>query len=734
MADDINNLQEQLKARDQEIEQLRNRQRIMESGNSSNKNYTDTMFNSTNATRAFNSTLNMTNTNLLNVGKTLKEQLNPKNILDRTAQIENMSMELVRNSMGASRTVGDAFMKTLVNTTTESLKYGVTIEDNLNLYKAINDVMQVNTHLTNDQMIDMGVLANNAGVAESEIASIAKGFSDIGVGTTDAINKIGDMQKMARDYGLNVGQFMKTVGSNMKMLSAYNFKNGVEGFSRMLAKAQALRIDVSSTFSLSEKLLDPEQAIETAAGFQMLGGAIGDLGDPFKLLNMAQTDVAGLQDAMLGMAESAVVFDEETGEFDIPVAEMYRLREAAKLAGKSYEEFSADAIKAKKRTEKLEILDSFGRYDDKTKEMIASLAEFDGGELKVQLPGYEEAINVASLSGEQLTALEDLQKENAKSDRDIAMESMGYLKKMAMAQDEAGMVGVKVGVNTKGITDTLEVLESVAGSTTETLLSTFSDENTANLGSKITDAIANGFKNDDVNAAMVGAFAKIGVDFKTELNNQISTMPGVSDDNVAKSIDLQNGFMGLMDSFGTSGAEAFGEEMGTLFSTGFNVRESEINIEDANLTLSQRDGQTIASSEQISRLNGVGEEGTVDGNDVLLRPGKPDIFLNEDDMTLLAGTDLFGKKQNNMETPNLGMGLTKLLKEAYTTEPTQTGSLSGGVLKIEYDGPGIPITLEGDKISELSPRQLRAIFDSDNFRRAVGNLVVKDGKYGETMR
>ena len=81
------------------------------------------------------------------------------------------------------------------------------------------------------------------------------------------------MQKQARDYGINVGKFMKDIGSNIKMLSSYNFKDGVEGFSRMVAKAQALRMDVSQTFSLSEKLLDPETAIETAAGFQMLGGA-----------------------------------------------------------------------------------------------------------------------------------------------------------------------------------------------------------------------------------------------------------------------------------------------------------------------------------------------------------------------------------------------------------------------------------------------------------------------------
>jgi hypothetical protein len=88
---------------------------------------------------------------------------------------------------------------------------------------------------------------------------------------------------------------------------------------------------------------------------------------------MAQTNVGGIQDAMLNMAESAVTFNKETGEFDIPVTEMYRLREAAKLAGKSYEEFSQDAIKAKQRTEKLNILDAFGRYTEEQKQNTQKL-------------------------------------------------------------------------------------------------------------------------------------------------------------------------------------------------------------------------------------------------------------------------------------------------------------------------------------------------------------------------
>ena len=56
------------------------------------------------------------------------------------------------------------------------------------------------------------------------------------------------------------------------------------------------------------------------------------------------------------MAEGAAVFNEETGEFDIPVTEMYRLREAAKLAGISYQDMTQTAFKAAERTKKLDML------------------------------------------------------------------------------------------------------------------------------------------------------------------------------------------------------------------------------------------------------------------------------------------------------------------------------------------------------------------------------------------
>jgi hypothetical protein len=122
--------------------------------------------------------------------------------------------------MGQTREVSEGLEKTILNASNNTALFGITIEDNLNVMKEMNDLMQVNTFLTSEQVTNMGLLAKNAGVSSSEIASIVKGFADMGVGTDKAINNISNMQKQARTYGINVGQFMKTIGSNVKMLSS----------------------------------------------------------------------------------------------------------------------------------------------------------------------------------------------------------------------------------------------------------------------------------------------------------------------------------------------------------------------------------------------------------------------------------------------------------------------------------------------------------------------------------
>jgi hypothetical protein len=478
-----------------------------------------------------NKAAGLLDTTVLNITSSLARMIMPTSVIEDTAKLQELTFNLTTKSMGQTSAIGNALMTTMAEATFETTKFGVGLEENLILIQQINDVMGVNTLLSSEQVENMQLLARNAGLTAAEIVPIVEGFRNIGVGTSDAISKISDMQKQARDYGINVGKFMKDIGSNIKMLSSYNFKDGVEGFSRMVAKAQALRMDVSQTFSLSEKLLDPETAIETAAGFQMLGGAVGDLGDPFKLLHLAQTDTEGLMDAVVGMAESAAVFNEETGEFDIPVTEMYRLREAANLAGMSYQDMTQTAFKAAERTKKLDMLGT-ATVPEEFKELVANMSTIEGGDLKVSIPTFDEATkkmipaikSAADLNQDDFKALKEQQSKNEMSDREIAMEQLTALQEIAGANQSAKAATTLVGVKTDGVIDALGGLDAYAEVVREGLDASINEENLKIYGNALTQNIAEGFQDEEARKHFKNAAFNISSTFGTAIETSLIDM------------------------------------------------------------------------------------------------------------------------------------------------------------------------------------------------------------------
>lgn len=446
--------------------------------------------------------------NFQKMGKNLAAAFtDPLEILNDMSKLQEISYKLTVKTMGQSKIMGDALMTTLSRASFEGADYGLTLDDNLQTLQAMNEVMGMNTTLTSEQVINMGLLARNAGVTASEIAPIVEGFRSMGIDTTRAIDHISEMQAQARTYGINVSQFMKNIGTNIKALSTYNFKDGVEGFSRMVAKAQALRIDVQKTFTLSQSLLEPEKAIEMAAGFQMLGGAVGDLGDPFKLLHMAQTDSEGLQDSILKAAESAVVFNNKTGKFDIPVTEMYRLKEMAELTGISYEELSQTAIKAAERTQKLDMLGG-AAYDDETKELIANLGQIDEfGNLQISMPGQDEMgnkitkmVDAASLTMDDIATLQKMQEDANKSDRDIAQEQLSAVEEIRAAVVKSGYGKIQMGTSTPIAGDVLDVLKASGEAQIQLMNEAFGSDNMEQIGMNLSNAILSGFKKDEMDA------------------------------------------------------------------------------------------------------------------------------------------------------------------------------------------------------------------------------------------
>ena len=362
-----------------------------------------------------------------------KEALSPGRLAVRYAQIEELTKKTTKNISGMFGDSADALQKSSVAAFMKTIDIGASYEDILSIQQEIATQQQKSLSLTEAEVIAAVEFSKATGVAAKDVGSIVLAFADLGQSTSTALESMSGMAAEARKYGLNVGQFMQTVAKNLTLVNAYGFKNGVEGFTKMVARAQALRIDMTQTTKLAEKLLNPEDAIELAANFQMLGGAIGDLGDPFKLMYMAQNDMEGLQEAVVQAAKSSVMFNKETGSFKISGTEMYRLRAQATALNISYEELANTAVKAAKETEILSRI-RFSGLDEETQQLVANLGEIKDGQVQIKLPTMDKVITdfskLQDKNSDEFKALEEYQKTTQLSDRQIAEGQLSVLQKI----------------------------------------------------------------------------------------------------------------------------------------------------------------------------------------------------------------------------------------------------------------------------------------------------------------
>ncbi len=219
--------------------------------------------------------------------KLRKSITNVGSLINDAAAIQTKTANAVRENLGQTRAVRNDVQKVMAESAKSTVQIGVSAEKNIELFAAINNSMMRNTFLTDSQITGFQALGMTANMTATDLATMATSFDTLGYTTDQTLVMMGEMTDKARSYGLNVSAFMGEVNKNLKLMVTYNFKDGVTGLSKMVAQAQALRIDMSKTVSFADELMSPEKAIETAAGYQMLGGSISTLGYPFALLYMS---------------------------------------------------------------------------------------------------------------------------------------------------------------------------------------------------------------------------------------------------------------------------------------------------------------------------------------------------------------------------------------------------------------------------------------------------------------
>lgn len=316
-----------------------------------------------------------------------------------------------------------------------ALKFGVTFEEAVGFMRTFSELTGLNRVFLADQVEKLSAIAKSTGLGAQETGKIYATMELLGY-STETFKEYVDATKISSGgLNLNVTNVLKTVEKLMPAFRALNFRDGVEGLTKIVQKAQSLRFSLDNMQSLAEKVFNPEGAIELAAKFRVLGGGFAQMADPFNLLLKGQTDAAGLMDDMM-KSMSGMAVKNKDGLFSIPPVQQAIIREVAEATGESADNIRQGVLQMAKQADIINKLNpSIVNQDDR--QMIANLAEMRGdGNYVVKVGAQGILTAVDSLSQSQIDGIRSQQtneQEAARNRMDIVQKFQNVYQSFLMA-------------------------------------------------------------------------------------------------------------------------------------------------------------------------------------------------------------------------------------------------------------------------------------------------------------
>jgi len=363
----------------------------------------------------------------------------------------------INESMGMTGELSELFRDSIISTLPKAKMLGYDIQ---NISDAITSLSEKTGKLNiiASNTLEQGFETARAfGMTLPQLTEAMGEFEKVGYGAADTLDKINKAGMKSASLGLNARKTTQDLKTNIEKLNEYGFKNGVDGLNRMVQKAAEFRMNMAETFKVAEKVMNPESAIELTANMQMLGGAIGDLNDPLKLMYMATNNVEGLQDALQGAASTLATYNTEQQRFEITGANLRRAQEMAKTLGVDYKEFTKGAIAAQERILANDTLLSKGfNIDDKEMEFLTNLSSMKDGEMQIVVPkslqdslGKElgkNEVKLSELSDTQVALLKQYQDQlETKTPAEMAQDMFSETAKIRNATEATAQALVTYG-------------------------------------------------------------------------------------------------------------------------------------------------------------------------------------------------------------------------------------------------------------------------------------------------
>jgi len=385
------------------------------------------------------------------------------NLFEGMMDILNKEVQL-RNKLNAQIAIGGELSRGYRNNIVDALDgvqgMAYSFDDLANT--AISATKETGRFFTmNESIMENMAVTSRAFIGDmKEMGPVLRQFELVGIGAEKTLVNINTAGKSSLTLGLNGRRTTEELNRNIGKLNQYGFENGTQGLNRMVQKSIEFRMNMQNVFDLADKVMSPEKAIDLAANLQVLGGAVGSLGDPFQMMYMATNNVEGLQDALIGAAESLTTYNSEQGKFEITGVNLRRARAMADELGMSYQDLSNMAVAAAERTSASADLMAAGVSVDETQmEFLTNIARMGkDGKMVIEVPPslqeqLGKTVELEDLNQTTADAILENQKAFEKMDiKDIALEQFTETQKIALNISQvAAMLKVEFAKTYRGM-------------------------------------------------------------------------------------------------------------------------------------------------------------------------------------------------------------------------------------------------------------------------------------------
>ena len=296
--------------------------------------------------------------------------------------------EILNTKVALSGKLSSEFNKNIMYSLPYAMRLGLTFKD---IADMTSDMVAQSGRfklISTETIEQMSLMSRVAFNNVQEAAAAVEPFQKVSRGASDAMKVVEKASMSSLQLGLNAKETTKKLVENVDKLNSYGFKNGVEGLTKMVQKAQGLRMELQTTFNLAEKVMDPTKALELSANLQAIGGAVGAFNDPIRMMWMATNNVEGLQDALAQSAENLTTFNKASGTFEVTGANLRRARDMATDLGMEFKDLTNLGVQAAQRTAAAADLMGKGLIfkDEGDKEFLTNLAQMKNGKMTIELP------------------------------------------------------------------------------------------------------------------------------------------------------------------------------------------------------------------------------------------------------------------------------------------------------------------------------------------------------------